>query len=719
MTDILPNKKAASESGDDSGLAPVSKRKSWFLPLWASLLLGFTACVFAPLETYLVTIDELNFSILDLLPVVFLCGLLVFGLCFGVHFLLKGKLRLVFSALCVAASLALYLQGNYLNISYGPLNGTLIRWDTFGSYPFWNTLVWALLLLLPVLAAFFLPKRARVAFQFLSVFVLAMEIVSLSALLLTTDLSGRGSMYYLSTKNEFNFSKNNNIVVFGIDSFAPDYFQEIRQHYPEAFESWTGFVEFPHHSGKFPATNWAIRNLMTGTPYEAQPNPKKFTEIAYENSTLIPTLKAHGYDVDFFVPEGIVQNCEKYFDNFITSPIHVNSHFTLLKKIYRLTGFFYAPHVAKQFCWMTTADFDAIRVKTRDDIFLRDDADFRKRFDASGIRVEKENDSFHFFFTLGPHSPFILKEPDENTFYYNDEVTQHSQTLHSLDTVTAIMNAMKEKGIYDDATIIILADHGDLVYNNAPFLLVKLPGATGPITQNNSFVSQNDFEATIFAAAGIDATSAVGKNVFEVGDEKRTFTFYDLPFNKSVEYQYDLTLLDNGELHYEQKDTWYDANGSHPVKLTQIRPGQTYSLSTPAAAHPYFNYMDHYRFYATEGGGSVWLTKPGVTLHVQADEALSQGLFVEFGLTDVMNDTQRVEVWRKNTLFQTHTVQKGQPTLQMEIPAECRAGGEIILELRFPDAMSVYQKNGFKNHYDNYYRQSIAVDSITFHSKTN
>ena len=656
--------------------------------------------------------------ITDLLGVVLACGLVVFGLCFGIHLLLKGTFRLIFSTLCVALSLALYLQGNYLNISYGALNGKPIPWGTFGLYPIWNTLIWCGLLLLPVIAVWLRPKRFRPAVHFLSVFLLLMEIVSLSALLLTTDLSKNSTQYYLSTKDEFNLSKNENIVVFGIDSFAPDLFAEIRELYPESVESWTGFVEFPNHVGTFPTTPFAVCNLMTGQAYTLQQDRSAFMEEAYRDSIFFPTLKANQYDVDFFSSEATVSYCEVLFDNLVTSPVHVNSYFGLFKKMYRLTGFSYAPHLAKRVFWMNTADFEELRATERDDLFIRNDATFRKRFDANGLRVEKENNSFHFYFLWGPHAPYILSKPDETTFYDNDIVTLHSQTLHSMSTITAIMDAMKEEGLYDDATIIIISDHGDEIYDNAPILLVKRPGATGPLTQNDSFVSHNDFQATVFAAVGIDATSDIGKNVFDVGDEKRTFTFYDLVLYADVEYQYDITMLPSGLLHYEQRDTWYDLKGDYPVTPTPVQLGKTYSTPSREAAVAYFNYINHYRIFARKDD-AVWLANPGVTLHVQAETVPPEGLAVEFELADVMNGLQRVEVYRKDKLFHTATVTAGQASLVIDIPPECCVDGEIILELRFPDAMSEYEKNGFSGHGDPIYRQAIAIKSITFYPQSN
>ena len=114
-----------------------------------------------------------------------------------------------------------------------------------------------------------------------------------------------------------------------------------------------------------------------------------------------------------------------------------------------------------------------------------------------------------------------------------------------------------------------------------------------------------------------------------------------------------------------------------------------------------------------------WLSKPGVTLHVRTEPVSPAGVTVEFLLEDVMNGVQRVEVARRDALFETQTVRQGQTSLLIDVPDACYQNGEIILELRFPDAMSDYQKNGFKNHDDTYYRKAIAIQGIIFHEQSN
>ncbi|NLV59042.1 MAG: sulfatase-like hydrolase/transferase [Clostridiales bacterium] len=705
-------------SGPDSNSQQASfQSRKWPLPILSSLLLGYTLVFFAPVETFLM-MDELRFSITDFLWLALGGALAVSGLCFGLALLLPGKTRGFFCALCVGASVALYAQGVFLNIGYGPLDGTAIDWSLFGLYPLWNGLCWAVFLLLPILLYLWKPGQMARALTFVSVLLLLLQTVSLGSLALTSQVAARGETYYLSTQDEFNFSQERNIVVIGLDSFSPDLFAEVWENYPEAFDSWEGFVEFPNSAGMYPTTHYAVKNLFTGFPYLFQKEEPSFTDEAYQNSVFFPALKAEGYEIDFFSIEATSPYCKNLFDNYREASFHVERPLLLLKKLYRLAGFRYAPHAAKRIFWMNTADFAQLKFANQDDMFVRNDATFRQRLNQSGIRVEKENRSFHFFFLWGPHEPFILDSPTTTTYYGNDKVTLHSQTLLALDTVTRLLNAMKEKGIYDDATIVILSDHGYERYDFQPIFLVKKPHAKGPLTQNTSFISQDDFQATVFASAGIPAKAPKGKDVFDVGGELRTFPFFAYPIYEKREYLYEVSLLPSGDLHYEQMGLWYDKVGEHPVETKTVAFSKPYVTRDAEATYPLFHYIDRYHINPREDG-SCWLAHPGCTLRVKTEFIPKAGVTVEIELTDVMNGQQRVQIARRDQVFETLWVTNGQRTLTFDVPPACYVDGEIVVDLRFPDATNLYQLNGFQNPHDPYLRQAIALKSITFHPKSN
>ena len=91
---------------------------------------------------------------------------------------------------------------------------------------------------------------------------------------------------------------------------------------------------------------------------------------------------------------------------------------------------------------------------------------------------------------------------------------------------------MKALGIYDDATIIITADHGSAVNDTKPLLkatriglFYKPAGATGALKLSSAPVSTANVAATLIASAGLDKP-AYGLPLEQVTAENTPVRYY-------------------------------------------------------------------------------------------------------------------------------------------------------------------------------------------------
>ena len=97
---------------------------------------------------------------------------------------------------------------------------------------------------------------------------------------------------------------------------------------------------------------------------------------------------------------------------------------------------------------------------------------------------------------------------------------------------------MKQQGVYEDATIIITADHGNVVHDDIPLtkpmsvgLFFKPAGSVGsPLVWSSNPVSTDNIPATIIQAAGGDS-SPYGDALDEVTEDSVVVR----EFYKSVE----------------------------------------------------------------------------------------------------------------------------------------------------------------------------------------
>ena len=94
------------------------------------------------------------------------------------------------------------------------------------------------------------------------------------------------------------------------------------------------------------------------------------------------------------------------------------------------------------------------------------------------------------------------------------------------ETVGRIVQALKDKGLYDDAVIVFTSDHGDHLFDhdlyykgelydtivNIP-LIVRAPGVSEPGRRVNDLTCHLDVAQTILACAGVDATDLEGMSL--------------------------------------------------------------------------------------------------------------------------------------------------------------------------------------------------------------
>ena len=122
------------------------------------------------------------------------------------------------------------------------------------------------------------------------------------------------------------------------------------------------------------------------------------------------------------------------------------------------------------------------------------------------------------------------------------------QTMGCFNILFAAFDKMKELGIYEDATIIILGDHGAPVTDNKPIsketrigLFYKPSGSAGtPLRCSAAQVSTQNIPATIVKSTGADYT-AYGQALDDIGEnDEITRVYYKAicpPPTSSNEYE--------------------------------------------------------------------------------------------------------------------------------------------------------------------------------------
>ena len=168
----------------------MSKRVTNILRNLAIILFFVITVLFlGPLELFLGNGEELWFSLNEVLFVIIPVSLvIILMLCF-LSYILPRKTARILGMLLLGVSLGCYIQGHFINISYGTgvMDGTPINWDEYHSYGITNMCIWIICIALPFICAIVMKmkwKKIFTLFTYVSVLFIVVQIPSLIMLVI-------------------------------------------------------------------------------------------------------------------------------------------------------------------------------------------------------------------------------------------------------------------------------------------------------------------------------------------------------------------------------------------------------------------------------------------------------------------------------------------------------------------------------------------------------
>jgi hypothetical protein len=187
------------------------------------------------------------------------------------------------------------------------------------------------------------------------------------------------------------------------------------------------------------------------------------------------------------------------------------------KNIYKMSAFYAFPQIIKQYFWFYGDDFAACQAPKNNNIiqYELDDSQLYADFNNNGgITVDAGNKTFTLYHMVGAHAPYEM----------NEQCVDVGETETSLDKqiqgvfryINEYMQQMKDKGVYDNSTVIITADHGGYRLYERPAVFVKMADTHNDVMQVNSdSVTFKNLYAT-YGKAALGQKSNYGNTLFDM-----------------------------------------------------------------------------------------------------------------------------------------------------------------------------------------------------------
>lgn len=461
--------------------------------------LAFTLFIYLPSDSFINNLKNFDFAYQDFIFFMFIPFFAVILIAEAISLLLNEKFLNLYLSLLAGINLCIFIQCTFLNSNLGLLDGEAMKWEDYTDFSVISSVILLVYLALPFVLQFISRKLWKIIVKKIPLFVGLIEGVSLIILAIASN----GEMFerntlFLSGDEQYTVSSKKNIITIVLDATDNEYIKAALKDKPEIFEGYEDFTVYTNTCSFFDSTFQSFTQIFSG--YEELPiyEVDKWNHDAWSCESGIEFFKRFhdaNYKMNFFVDASWdLSLLEGRIDNIKSSSVKnsVTAYMGVVNDFSRLTAYRAMPFALKRF--FTVDDLDINRNFSRGGSFNFYNDDFERDIETMELADSSKN-YFVVEHTWGAHTPF-----DRDNFMDTAE--------YLFDMVGKYLDNLKKFGVYDNSTIVIMADHGShnitQYPNSTPLFMIKEAGRTSDrLTLNDAPIYFTDLMATYLTNAGL------------------------------------------------------------------------------------------------------------------------------------------------------------------------------------------------------------------------
>lgn len=496
------------------------------MPIISYVILG-------PLEIYFGNEKDFAFSYGDFFWLLLLIAIAVWAIGSLLVAALPEKLCVITNAVILGIAIASYIQNMFMNVKLSEADGSPMNWNELKSFTIINLIVWIVILALVICGSVFLKKYWTKISMGAAAFFSLIQVVAVISLVLPamTEHKESGNLQ-MATDERFQVAKENNIIIFVLDTFGNMQYEEALKKYPEIAEDLSDFTFYNNADCHYYCTFPSMTHMLTGNEFDFNATSEGWMQTAWTSERAVnfyQTLHDDEYTVNLYSATpgyvyGDLENLYGKIDN-VRGVDTIVKKGILVKRICKMSIYKYVPYIVKPYFEVLSKEFDSVVEYAEGDSCTDDNGEFYQLLLNNPLEISNDMKNAviiqHIF---GTHQPYTLNQ--------NAEIVEEAERIDTIKGLSVILNEymqqLKDIGMYDDATIIITADHGAWYGGDTqPIFFIKQSGETHEaLAVNEAPISLDDMQATILSLAGEDY-SAYGTSVFDWNaDDARERTVY-------------------------------------------------------------------------------------------------------------------------------------------------------------------------------------------------
>ena len=453
---------------------------------------------------------------------------------------------------------SMYVQMLFLNSDMVMITGEKAGYGSLTPEHILNLAICVIIIILP-LCLRMIFKVKKIEFKYEKAFVFTMLLISgmQVAGLVSTAASAQlpvgydeGVVRYLSYEPVLNLSNEDNIIVFVLDRLDVAFITETLDEYPELYEHLEGFTLYKNNVSQFGQTFPSVTTMLTQHYYNFH-DRLTFSEYwneAWAQHTVIDTLRENGFTTNLYLDisstYGNTENIYERTDNIrddaelkpdLRSMLVVIGRLSLGRSTpYLLKNYFLAPldsSFGNKFFVIATENKYEVAMPS---VSRDSDMEFYRYITFNELSADSAERVLNFIHMNCSHVDLDLAVAINGYRYDEKQETivvggnYVESTYACFRILDAYFEKMKNLGVYDNSTIILLGDHG-VNTQTTTGLLIKPAGSSGPLKIDfYAELSDKYLGASILESAGIPH-EGLGVSYFDIigGATPPVRTVYD------------------------------------------------------------------------------------------------------------------------------------------------------------------------------------------------
>lgn len=501
--------------------------KQFYISTGFTLILLTNLFIFIPFDIYVANAEEFITSFGEILKIIIIPAIFCLAFSSVIALLLNDKLLRLYITMLAILSILIWLQSDIVLWQYGLLNGEIIDWSEKKWRGWVDMGIWVFAIAIAV--RYHLKIRINTLQFVFAIFLIQSVMTVYGAKTNWEKLRSKHINEAGALQKIHEFSSQKNIVHLLLDGYQSDIFEVLINH-KEAGDpirsALDGFVFYKETLAAFPYTRFSLPALLSGKIYKNDVSKDDFVNAVFSGKTILKIAYDKGYELDIASEEYWAQRYAlgKHHNSYVIPKIGLGSaddfKWENSSRLLDLTLFKAAPHFIKRFIYDSQNWFVQSLIGDPLSAFFYFSHTRFMQGAVQNMSVGREAPVYKLIHIMNVHNPMVL---DVDCSFAGEAIptTRASLTVQSFCTTMTVIDyleKMKSLGIYDDALIVIHADHGNWLKSKGfkeqilsngmvlhpammalatPLLAIKQSNAKGKLRESSVLASLIDLPDTI------------------------------------------------------------------------------------------------------------------------------------------------------------------------------------------------------------------------------